>query len=181
MTAGDTPKHFFSGFLHLEVGELAGIRVYLAPTMPAAANQLFCSERYCWASFLCGFFYRSHSVVSEPYASKAKSHTRFSPLITVSPPVCARRATDVVVMNNGDRLTCTINRLENDVLYIGLSYADADVSMDRSKVARIESNQLFIIKTEDGSVFTGTIGTYRATSSDRAQLQVVEAGAYENR
>ena len=69
----------------------------------------------------------------------------------------ARETSDVVVMNNGDHFTCKIKKLDAGVLYVGLDYADGDVSIDWKKVARIESNQLFVIKTQDGSVLRGAL------------------------
>ena len=87
----------------------------------------------------------------------------------------ARESTDIVVMNNGDRLTCTIKRLEAGVLYVGLDYADGDVSLDWKKIARIESKQLFIVKTETGSVMTGKIAAAAtSTAKQPIQFQILE-------
>lgn len=90
-------------------------------------------------------------------------------------PLVARESTDIIVMDNGDRITCKIEKLEAGVLYVGLDYANGDVLINWKKVAGIESNQLFIVKTEDGSVFRGTLKTAaKAESEHRTQLQIAE-------
>ena len=71
--------------------------------------------------------------------------------IVVSWSLIARETSDVIVMNNGDHLTCKIKKLEAGVLYVGLDYADGDVSIDWRKVARIRSNQLFLVQTREVS------------------------------
>ena len=64
--------------------------------------------------------------------------------------VRAQERTDVIVMKNGDRITCEIKSLEDGVLYVKLDYADGTISLQWSKVARIESKRLFIVKTQQG-------------------------------
>src|SRR5262249_44290352 len=71
----------------------------------------------------------------------------------------ARDKTDVMVMKNGDRMTCEVKGLERGVLYVKFEYIDGTASVNWSKVARLESNYLFYVKTEDGSVYTGTLST----------------------
>jgi Protein of unknown function, DUF481 len=90
-------------------------------------------------------------------------------------PLVARESTDVIVMKNGDRLTCKIKQLEAGVLTVGLDYVDGDLSIDWKKVSRVESNQLFIVKTQDGSVFMGKLKTVAKMDADRpAELEIVE-------
>lgn len=106
----------------------------------------------------------------------ARAILLFSTLI-LAKPLSARKSIDVIVMNNGDRLTCELKRLEAGVLYIGLDYVDGTVSIEWAKVARLESNQLFIIKTQTGSVYTGTLDTNtKMVSAQRAEIQVKESG-----
>ena len=95
--------------------------------------------------------------------------------VVFSTPLAARESTDVIIMKNGDRFTCTIKRLEAGVLYVGLDYADGDVSLDWTKVARIESKQLFIVKTQDGLVITGGLRTSPSADANAAtKVQVAE-------
>lgn len=74
-------------------------------------------------------------------------------------PLYAQGKTDVIVMKNGDRLTCEIKGLEAGVLYVKLDYVDGTTSVQWSKVARLESSRLFIVKTESGSSYTGKLST----------------------
>src|SRR5271165_1768564 len=78
-------------------------------------------------------------------------------VLLVATPLFARDKSDVLVMNNGDRVTCEIKGLSASVLYVSIDYIDGTASVDWSKVRHVESKQLFIVKTEDGSVYTGTL------------------------
>jgi len=78
-------------------------------------------------------------------------------VLFVATPLYARNKTDVLVMNNGDRLTCEIKGLDSSTLYVSIDYVNGTVDVDWSKVRHVESKQLFIVKTEDGSVYTGTL------------------------
>src|SRR5258708_9516403 len=76
------------------------------------------------------------------------------------------RSTDVVVMKNGDHLTGEIKGLNAGVLYVSMNYILGTSSVQWSEVARLESEQLFLVKTEDGSVYSGTLHTAN-TGGDR--------------
>ncbi len=89
-------------------------------------------------------------------------------------PLFARESTDVIVMRNGDHLTGTIKALYGGVLYVGLPYVIETISVDWTKVARLESNQLFIVKTEDGSVYNGTLSSIESTSGRPIDIRVTE-------
>ncbi|NWF86021.1 MAG: DUF481 domain-containing protein [Bryobacteraceae bacterium] len=84
-----------------------------------------------------------------------------------------RPQTDVLIMKNGDRLTCEIKHLERGVLYAKLDYADGTVSIDWLKVARIESRQLFLVHTEDGSLYEGTLQTADAPGKAPVRIEVL--------
>src|SRR5947209_8474607 len=90
-------------------------------------------------------------------------------------PVCSQEKTDVIVMKNGDRMTCEIKGLEGGVLYLKLDYVDGTISVDWSKVARIESKRLFIVKTENGEYYTGGISTTDAAGSQPTKIDVAAA------
>jgi Protein of unknown function, DUF481 len=81
-------------------------------------------------------------------------------------PVFARESTDVIVMKNGDHLTGEIKGLNAGVLYVSMKYILGTSSVQWSEVARLESEQLFLVKTEDGSVYSGTLKTAN-TEGDR--------------
>ena len=84
------------------------------------------------------------------FARANKVATRFVLLtlaLLFSVPICAREKTDVMVMTNGDRLTCEVKGLDAGVLYVSFDYIAGTASVNWSKVARLESNQLFVVKT----------------------------------
>src|SRR5271169_497823 len=72
-------------------------------------------------------------------------------------PALAREKTDLVVMKNGDRITCEIKNLDAGVLKVDLDYVDGAISIDWRKVARLESKFLFLVQLEDGSVYSGKV------------------------
>ncbi|HEY4050979.1 MAG TPA: hypothetical protein VGM27_29295, partial [Acidobacteriaceae bacterium] len=72
-------------------------------------------------------------------------------VLLVTTPLFARPKSDLLIMNNGDHLTCEIKSLDASVLYVSLDYMNGTASLDWSKVRRVESKQLFLVKTEDGS------------------------------
>jgi len=94
--------------------------------------------------------------------------------LLVAAPLLARENTDVIMMKNDDRITCEVKGLNGGVLYINPSYILGTVSVDWSKVARLESKQLFLVKTEDGSVHTGTLNTAETPAGRPMDIQVAE-------
>ncbi len=80
--------------------------------------------------------------------------------LLLATPLFARESTDVIVMKNGDRLTGEIKGLNEGVLYMSMNYILGTSSVQWSKVAHLESKQLFLVKTEDGSVYTGTLNDH---------------------
>ena len=95
-------------------------------------------------------------------------------LLLPSSPLLAREKSDVLVMRNGDRLTCEIKSLDSDVLYIKVDYVLGLISVDWSKVDHIESKQLFLVKTQDGSVYSGALATTVSSSARPLTIEVVE-------
>src|SRR5271155_4018291 len=90
-------------------------------------------------------------------------------------PLFARESTDVIIMKNGDHLTGEIKGLNAGVLYMSMKYILGTSSVEWSSVARLESKQLFLVKTEDGSVYTGTLNTTDTPSGRPMEITVVEA------
>src|SRR6516225_4080581 len=99
--------------------------------------------------------------------------------ILAAVPLHARDKTDVMFMKNGDRMTCEVKGLARGVLYVDFDYIDGTASINWSKVARLESNHLFYVKTEDGSVYTGTLSTPQAGAGRPVEIHVVEAPGQE--
>ncbi len=89
-------------------------------------------------------------------------------------PVLARSKTDVLVMSNGDRLQCEIKSLDAGVLLVKLDYVKGSIQVDWAKVRYVESKQLFLVKTQDGSAYTGTLSTAETEGARPVELQIVE-------
>jgi hypothetical protein len=94
--------------------------------------------------------------------------------LLLAPPLLARDKTDVMVMKNGDRMTCQIKGLDAGVLYVSFDYIDGTSSVDWSKVASLQSKQLFIVKTQDGSLYMGALTAAETAAGRPVKLQVVE-------
>src|SRR5271167_1637914 len=99
--------------------------------------------------------------------------------LLLATPLFARESTDVIVMKNGDHLTGEIKGLNAGVLYVSMEYILGTSSLQWSKLARLESKQLFLVKTEDGSVYTGTLNTADTPGGRPMELAVVEASGKE--
>jgi hypothetical protein len=100
-------------------------------------------------------------------------------LLLAATPMFARTKTDVLVMKNGDRLTCEIKGLDDGVLYASFDYILGTSSVQWSKVAYIESKQLFIVKTTEGFVYTGTLGTAEVEDKRPVEIKVIESPQQE--
>lgn len=96
-------------------------------------------------------------------------------MLLLAAPLCARSKTDVLVMKNGDHLTGEIKGLDEGTLYVSFDYILGTSSVQWSKVAYLESKQLFIVKTVDGSVYTGTLSTAEIEDKRPIQIQVTES------
>jgi len=105
------------------------------------------------------------------------AHLIFGLGLLVATPVFARPAKDLITMKNGDRMTCEIKGLDNGVLSVSLDYVDGTLSVQWSKVARMESTQQFIVATEDGSVHSGALHTTEEASEQPMHIRVGEEGA----
>jgi hypothetical protein len=102
----------------------------------------------------------------------------FSCILLLSPRLFARDKTDVIVMKNGDRITGEIKGLSTGVLSLKLSYAQGTVALEWAQVAHLESNQLFLVKTQDGTVYTGKLSS-AATSGGPMSIQIVSVAEKE--
>jgi Protein of unknown function, DUF481 len=89
-------------------------------------------------------------------------------------PIFARESTDVIVMKNGDHLTGEIKGLNAGVLYMSMAYILGTSSVQWSEVAHLESRQLFLVKTEDGSVYTGTLNSSNTPGARPVEIEVAE-------
>ncbi len=100
-------------------------------------------------------------------------------VLVVVTATAAREKTDVLVMNNGDRMTCEIKGLDTGVLYVSFDYIDGTIPVDWSKVLLLESKQPFVVKTADGAVYTGTLRTVETGAGRPVKIVVVNSGKEE--
>jgi Protein of unknown function, DUF481 len=89
-------------------------------------------------------------------------------------PLWGREKTDVIVMKNGDHFTCEVKNLKEGVLYTSLDYVDGTISVEWAKVARVESSQLFLVHTQNGSVYTGSLKTPETPADEPVKIEIVE-------
>jgi hypothetical protein len=94
-------------------------------------------------------------------------------------PAAAREKTDVLVMRNGDRLTCEIKGLSADALYISLDYALGTVSIDWFKVDHLQSKQLFVVKTQNGEIYSGTLSMPKTEGERPVSIKVIDSAGGE--
>jgi Protein of unknown function, DUF481 len=91
-------------------------------------------------------------------------------------PLGAREKTDVIYMKNGDHISCEIMGLDSGVLYISVDYLLGTQSLEWSKIQRLESKQLFIVKTDDGRSYVGTLSTAETGGSRAIRIAIAEPG-----
>lgn len=87
-------------------------------------------------------------------------------------PALAREQSDVLVMKNGDRITCQVKSLENGVLKIDLDYVDGTMSVNWLKVARLESKFLFLVQLQDGSILSGNVLSPQELAGTPVKLEI---------
>ena len=80
----------------------------------------------------------------------------------------------MIVMKNGDRFTGEIKGLSGGVLYISVQSILGTSQAQWFKVAHLESKRLFLVKTEDGAVYTGSLNTKRAAGDQPMEIAVAE-------
>ena len=98
-------------------------------------------------------------------------------------PAGERKKTDIVYMNNGDKVTCEIKSLQQGQLSVKPDYTMSTIVLDWGKVERLESSQQFVVTDSDGKIYTGlltagpvsrTMTVVRPQSKTLTQDSVVE-------
>lgn len=98
----------------------------------------------------------------------------FVPL-ALQPCICfasSRQKTDIVVMQNGDKITGEIQSLEKGQLSIKPDYANSSFIVDWTKVDHLESSQLFVITDPHGVSYTGSL----TAGPGKHTIMIVESG-----
>ena len=98
----------------------------------------------------------------------------FTCMLLAAAPVFARKSTDVIVMKNGDRMTGQVKSLNAGILSVSLDYVNGTISVDWSEVAHLESSQLFVVLTQGGSAYEGTLVTAETPSGQPVKIQLTE-------
>lgn len=80
--------------------------------------------------------------------------------------------TDVLYMKNGDRMTCEIKSLDAGSLQVSLDYVVGTISVQWSKVQRLDSKKLFIVTLEDGTVYSGNLSIAETPPDQPPKLQI---------
>lgn len=76
----------------------------------------------------------------------------------------SRKKTDVVYMENGDKITGEIQSLDKGQLSVKPDYAVSAILLDWSKVDHLESSQDFVITDTHGVVYSGTLAGKHGTT-----------------
>lgn len=106
---------------------------------------------------------------------KTRAVILFCHLLVVLPLLgSARKSTDVIVMQNGDRFTGEVKALDAGVLYVSLPYVIQTLSVDWLKVARLESKQLFLVRTENGTVYKGVLNSHATGAGRPIEIEIAE-------
>lgn len=89
-------------------------------------------------------------------------------------PAQAKRK-DVVVMNNGDRFTGEVNRLQNGLLYVSTDYVSGDIGLDWNQVQSVQSTATFRILLTNGKRFEGKIEKHSIEDAKTDDFLICEA------
>jgi hypothetical protein len=90
-------------------------------------------------------------------------------------PALARAKTDVLVMKNGDRITCEVKGLDGGILRAELPYVDGTIAINWLQVARLDSTALFLIQLQDGSTYSGRVITPETLPDAPVKFEIEEA------
>jgi Protein of unknown function, DUF481 len=96
-----------------------------------------------------------------------------------SSPLLAQENRDLIVMKNGDRFTGEIKGLSAGTLLVSLSYVDGNIAVQWSEVVHLESNRVFVVKTESGMVYTGKVAITGVSNDPTITIKIIEPPAKE--
>jgi putative salt-induced outer membrane protein YdiY len=88
----------------------------------------------------------------------------------------ARSKEDLVIMKNGDRLTCEVKNLESGVLYVSLDYVSGNVGLDWKQVEKVQSKGFYQITLRNGDHFEGSIERSPNPESAGKEVVITTAG-----
>ena len=91
--------------------------------------------------------------------------------VALASPLAAQK-TDVIILTNGDRLTGQVKGVSAGSLEMSPVYVNGTISVQWTSVARFESDKLFIVEMEDGSVYTGTLAVTETPPGESLRLKL---------
>jgi putative salt-induced outer membrane protein YdiY len=95
-------------------------------------------------------------------------------LLCLCPAVLAGRK-DVVIMNNGDRFTGEVKRLQNGLLYVETDYVSSSIALDWNQVQSVESTATYHIVMNNGQRVEGRIEKKSGKKSQAGDFLIREA------
>jgi hypothetical protein len=96
--------------------------------------------------------------------------------LVMTPPSVLGPKNDVLYMKNGDKLTCEIKSMDAGAIYVSLDYVNGTISVEWSRLARLESPNLFLVQLDDGTVYTGNLSIHPVEGSDSVLVEITETG-----
>jgi hypothetical protein len=99
-------------------------------------------------------------------------------LTGLSSAAAAKSKDDIVVLNNGDRMTGEIKSLEHGELKFKSSYMAESVLLDWPRVAKLESKDNYIVLLTTGNVFTARIQVDQTAGPANSFLISVGAASF---
>lgn len=77
-------------------------------------------------------------------------------IVVLSSAALAGPKTDIVIMKNGDHLTCDVKKLVSGVLYVDLDYVSGSTGLDWMQVESVRTQQGYQVVFKDGERVVGT-------------------------
>jgi len=91
-----------------------------------------------------------------------------APLLSCLCPSAQAKRMDVVVMNNGDRFTGEVKRLENGLLFVETEYVSGNIGLDWNQVQSVQTTATYRIVLNNGQRLDGKI---EKDSSDKTKVK----------
>jgi hypothetical protein len=80
---------------------------------------------------------------------------------------------DRLTMINGDQFTGDVQGLTDGVLSVKVAYAQGTLSIQWSQVASVHSDHLFLVKTQEGKVYTGKLASTSGSLLDLVSIATI--------
>src|SRR5580658_4678911 len=98
-----------------------------------------------------------------------------APLLACLCSSAQEKRKDVVVMNNGDRFTGKVKRLQNGLLYVETDYVSGNIGLDWNQVESVQSTATFQIILNNGHRLRGTIEKISSEKGKNEDFLIHEA------